>query len=103
MRVPALAAILMATTAGVWSQQTAPAMLSPEWYQQYRGACSAPVEPFRIVGNIHYVGAVNIASYLITPPDGHILIDTGETTMHQSIVSSISKLGVKPSDMRHIL
>jgi len=103
MRVPLLAAILMATTAGAWSQQTAPAMLSPEWYQQFRGPYSAPVEPFRIVGNIHYVGAANIASYLITTPEGHILIDTGTTTMHQGIVSSIGKLGFKPSDIKIML
>ena len=103
MRVLVLAATVMATTAAAWSQQTAPALLSAEWYQQYRGPYSAPVEPFRIVGNIHYVGAVNIASYLITTPEGHILIDTGTTTMHQGIVSSIAKLGFKPSDIKIML
>jgi metallo-beta-lactamase class B len=103
MRVPVLAAILMVTTAVAWSQQTAPAMFSPEWYQQYRGPYSAPVESFHIVGNIYYVGAVNIASYLITTPEGHILIDTGTTAMHQGIVSNVAKLGLKPSDIKIIL
>ena len=61
------------TMAAVLSAQTTPAMFSPAWYEQYRGAYSAPMAPFRIVGNIHYVGAVNIASYLIATPEGHIL------------------------------
>jgi metallo-beta-lactamase class B len=103
MRLPAIAAIVAITAAAPWAAQTAPAMFSPEWYQQYRGTYSAPTEPFRIVGNIHYVGAVNIASYLIATPEGHILIDTGTTTMHQGIVSSIEKLGFRPSDIKIIL
>ena len=36
-----------------------------------------PVEPFRIVGNIYYVGASDITSFLITSPQGHILLDGG--------------------------
>jgi metallo-beta-lactamase class B len=102
VRLPFLAATLMAATASLWAQQT-PALYSPEWYQQFRGAYSAPMEPFRILANIHYVGAVNIASYLITTPEGHILIDTGTTTMHQGIVSNVTKLGFKPSDIKIML
>jgi metallo-beta-lactamase class B len=103
MRVSVLAAALMATTAAAWPQPRSAALFSPEWYQQFRGPYSAPMEPFRIVGNIHYVGAVNIASYLIVTPEGHILIDTGTTTMHQGIVSSVAKLGFKPSDIKIML
>jgi hypothetical protein len=40
------------------------------------GPFSQPVAPFRIVGNIYYVGGVNLASYLVTTPEGHVLIDT---------------------------
>jgi metallo-beta-lactamase class B len=36
-----------------------------------------PVEPFKIVDNIYYVGASDVAVYLITTPKGHILIDGG--------------------------
>lgn len=43
---------------------------------------NAPFKPFRLVGNIHYVGASGISSFLITTPEGHILLDTGfETTV----------------------
>ena len=33
-----------------------PRLFSHEWYAQFSGACSQPVVPFRIVGNIYYGG-----------------------------------------------
>lgn len=64
---------------------------------------SEPVEPFRIVGNIYYVGAKSIASYLITTPEGHILIDTGTNEMHPVIRSNVEKLGFKLQDIKYLL
>ena len=78
-------------------------MFSRDWYAQFSGAYSQPVEPFRIVGNIYYVGALNIASYLITTPQGNILIDTGTTEMHDAIIRGVEKLGFKTSDIRILL
>jgi metallo-beta-lactamase class B len=89
--------------AAVASAQQGPAQFSREWYQQFSGPYSAPVEPFRIVGNIYYVGGVNIASYLITTPQGHILIDTGMNEMHDVIKNSVEKLGFKTSDIKIML
>src|ERR1041384_3683781 len=37
----------------------------------------APCDPFRIVGNVHYVGASGVSAFLISTPEGHILLDTG--------------------------
>ena len=34
-----------------------------------------PTEPFKIIGNIYYVGTNGLASYLVTSPQGHFLID----------------------------
>jgi len=67
------------------------------------GEWSAPIEPFRIVGNIYYVGAKNIASYLITGSAGHILLDTGTREMVPVITNSIAKLGFKLTDVKVIL
>ena len=80
-----------------------PSLFSREWYAQFSDAYSRPVEPFRIVGNIYYVGAENIASYLIVTPQGHILIDTGMTEMHDTITSSVERLGHKVTDIRIML
>ena len=80
-----------------------PRPLSRDWYAQFSGAYSQPIDPFRIVGNIYYVGARNIASYLITTPQGHILIDTGMTEMHDAIVAGVGRLGFNVSDIRILL
>ena len=80
-----------------------PSLFSREWYAQFSGPYSQPVEPFRIVSNIYYVGAPNIASYLIATPQGHILIDSGTTEMHDAIISSVEQLGYQVSDIRILL
>jgi len=56
-------------------------------------------EPFRVIGNIYFVGGL-YGSYLITTPQGHILLDTGSAAMHDLIVSNIEKLGFKVRDIK---
>ena len=98
-----LSALTVAAGVALAQQQAQPAQFSQAWYQQFRGPYSAPVEPFRIVGNIHYVGGANIASYLITTSQGHILIDTGMREMHEVIKNGVAKLGFKTSDIKIML
>jgi len=62
-----------------------------------------PVEPFKIIGNIYYVGANEITSFLITTPQGHILIDGGFVETAPQIVANIKKLGFKPGDVKFLL
>jgi metallo-beta-lactamase class B len=66
-------------------------------------AWSGAVDPFRVVGNIYYVGATNIASYLIATPAGHILLDTGTREMMPVVTQSIAKLGFELSDVKVLL
>jgi metallo-beta-lactamase class B len=101
MRRPLIGVALV--LAGTVISAQGPPQFSEAWYQQFRGPYSAPAEPFRIVGNIHYVGAANIASYLITTPQGHILIDTGMTEMHDVIRNNVATLGFKTSDIKIML
>jgi metallo-beta-lactamase class B len=96
-----LLALLLALRTIVAAQ--GPRLFSREWYAQFSGAYSQPVAPFRIVGNIYYVGALNIASYLIATPQGHILIDSGMTEMHDAITSGVAQLGYAVSDIRILL
>jgi len=96
-----VALLLALSTTFVVAQE--PRLFSREWYAQFSGAYSRPVEPFRIVGNIYYVGAENIASYLIATPQGHILIDSGTTEMHDAIIGGVEQLGYKVSDIRILL
>jgi metallo-beta-lactamase class B len=66
-------------------------------------AWSGATDPFRVVGNIYYVGATNIASYLITTPAGHILLDTGTREMTPVVTQNIAKLGFELSDIEIML
>jgi len=64
---------------------------------------SEPVEPFTIIGNVHYVGAKNIASYLITSDEGHFLLDSGVREMGETILANIQALGFDPSEIKIML
>ena len=64
---------------------------------------NAPFKPFRLIGNIHYVGASGISSFLITTPEGHILMDTGFETTVPRIRDSVAKLGFRLADIKIIL
>lgn len=56
-----------------------------------------------IIGNLHYVGTGTLNSYLITTPDGHILINTNFEETVPLLRQSIEKLGFKLSDIKIIL
>lgn len=62
-----------------------------------------PVEPFRIAGNFYYVGANDISAFLITGPQGHIVIDAGYPTTAAMIMGSIAKLGFSIKDVKLLL
>lgn len=62
-----------------------------------------PVEPFRIAGNIYYVGATDITSYLITTPKGHIVLDGGFVETAPMILANIRKVGFDPKDVKILL
>ena len=75
------------------------ACVSPYSQAAQQEAASEAAEPFRVIGNIYYVGG-QYGSYLITTPEGHILHDTGSTEMHPLIVSNVEKLGFNVRDIR---
>ncbi len=62
-----------------------------------------PYEPFRVVGNVYYVGAYDLAVYLITTPQGHMLINTGVNDSAGPIKANIEKMGFKYSDIKLLL
>jgi metallo-beta-lactamase class B len=64
---------------------------------------SEPQAPFKIMGNVYYIGANNIASILIATPQGHILIDTGTQKMAAVVFPNMVKLGFKPADITLML
>lgn len=73
----------------------APADDPPAWTQ--------PTAPFRIAGNIYYVGTKGLASYLIVTPKGLILLDATMEQNVPAIEANIRALGFKPSDIKVLL
>jgi len=62
-----------------------------------------PVEPFKVVNNIYFVGPESEhSSFLITTPQGNILINTGFDRQVPTIQANIEKLGFKMSDIKKI-
>src|SRR5882762_229133 len=62
-----------------------------------------PVEPFRVIGNVHSVGANEITSFLITTPQGHILLDGGFVETAPRIDKNIAALGFRIQDVKVLL
>jgi len=62
-----------------------------------------PVPPFRVVGNLYYVGAIEITSYLITTPQGHFLLDGGFVETAPQIERNIVQLGFRLRDVKYLL
>jgi metallo-beta-lactamase class B len=65
---------------------------NPDW--------TRPFPPFRILGNIYWVGTADLSTYLITTNAGHILINTGLATTVPEIEAGIARLGFKLSDVK---
>jgi metallo-beta-lactamase class B len=62
-----------------------------------------PVTPFRIAGNLYYVGATEVSSFLITTPEGHFLLDGGFAETAPQIERNIAELGFKLTDVKFLL
>ena len=64
---------------------------------------SRPFQPFRIAGNLYYVGTHDLACYLITTTKGHILINTGLASSVALIQSNVKALGFNYKDIKILL
>jgi metallo-beta-lactamase class B len=62
-----------------------------------------PVEPFRVIGHVYYVGAAGVSAFLITSPSGAILLDGGLPETAPQIIANVAKLGFKFGDVRYLL
>jgi metallo-beta-lactamase class B len=81
--------LLLAAARGAGAQE------APDW--------TNPFPPFRIMGNIYYVGSQGLASYLIATPQGLILINSNLEKSVPMIRESVEKLGFHFSDIKILL
>ena len=74
---------------------TAGASQDPAW--------TSPLRPFRIAGNLYYVGSQDLAAYLLVTPAGYILINSNLESSVPQIRQSIEQLGFHLSDVKILL
>lgn len=78
-------------------------LLIGQWRAAITRNRSVPDEPLRIAGNLYYVGATGVTAFLLTGPDGHVLIDGGYPETAPLIIASISRLGFDIRDVKVLL
>ncbi|MGZ3297406.1 MAG: subclass B3 metallo-beta-lactamase [Asticcacaulis sp.] len=62
-----------------------------------------PFPPFRVIGNIYYVGTSGVSSWLITTTHGHFLIDGALPQSAPQILANIRALGFNIRDVKYLL
>ena len=72
-------------------------------FAQANSDWGVPFPPHRVIGNIYYVGTKGLASYLVTTPEGSILINSSLETSVPLIRASIEKLGFRFQDVKILL
>jgi metallo-beta-lactamase class B len=91
----ALAALLLAGPAAAGDAPALKLTGSETW--------NNPVPPFRIADNLYYVGAADIASYLIVTDSGLALIDGGYPETAGQILANIKTLGFDPKAVKALV
>ncbi len=61
------------------------------------------IEPFRIIGNVYFVGTFQASCHLIDTGEGLILIDPGYSNTLYLVIRSIYELGFNPADIKYII
>lgn len=95
LRFVVLIAMLSVTPFAVKAQKVTEPRTTEEWTKAY--------QPFRIAGNLYYVGTYDLACYLITTTKGNILINTGLASSATQIKNNIEALGFKFADTKILL
>jgi metallo-beta-lactamase class B len=68
---------------------------TPDW--------TRPFPPFKLIGNVYWVGTYDLSTFLITTPQGHILVNSGLERTVPQITAGIEKLGFKVPDVKVLL
>jgi metallo-beta-lactamase class B len=91
MRTPVLLALSTFTIAGAFAQSTG------------HEAFNKPFPAYKVIGNVYFVGTDDLGSFLITTPEGHILINSDFDDTVPEIRASVEKLGFKFTDIKILL
>jgi metallo-beta-lactamase class B len=92
-----LLALVLLFTGSLFAQSVNKSVFqtNPDWTDSF--------PPYRVAGNLYYVGSKDLASFLITTPQGDILINSNLSTSVPQIKKSVEQLGFRFSDIRILL
>jgi len=76
--------------------------VAAELPEEYR-AWNQPIEPFRVIANVYYVGSNEIAAFLFATPEGHILLDGGFAETAPLVAESVERLGYRLADVKLLI
>ena len=63
-----------------------------------------PIKPYRVVGNIYYVGSEGLSAWLITSSEGHIVLDGGPSAEGGKLIErNIQQLGFQLADVKVLI
>src|SRR3954467_15305191 len=60
-------------------------------------------DPYRVIGNVYYVGSNEMAEFLITTPAGNILLDSGFEASVPRLRDNVTRLGFRFEDVKILL
>jgi len=78
-------------------------LIFPKWKAAIDNGGQLPRQPFRITGNLYYVGSRDVTSFLLTGPKGHVLLDGGYPGTAPLILKNIATLGFRITDVKILL
>src|SRR5690606_39069434 len=62
-----------------------------------------PFPPHKVMDNFYYVGTAELASFLITTPEGHILMNSNYASSVPVIQAAVEELGFKFEDIEILI
>ena len=106
-----LLTVALATAASTWTSVPLSAQAPKVWTAQElftrnigtREDLDTAFTPHKIIGNLYYVGTRTLGSFLITTPQGHILINSDYERNVPTVRASIEALGFKYTDIKILL
>ncbi len=77
--------------------------MPPDLGRFLQNAALQKIEPYKAFDNVHYVGICWVSAWLITSPQGHVLIDTLYGPYTTPMLDNIRRLGFDPQDIRQVV
>src|SRR5262245_22010812 len=99
MTRPMLSVLLLAAGTLAFAQNQQKQQKQPKQATDW----NAPFPAHQVLGNVYYVGSGALATFLVTTPEGHILINSDFEATVPVIRAGVEKLGFKFTDVKILL